>query len=144
MTDQNELKPDEARAALQSVEEMQRAGIRAGSPPLWFLILGALCVGGLFAAQALEEPGLVTGPLLLAMCVTVFIKRRTMGAWRRKFDGPASVLLAAAAGAVAIGLFVAMKVAQEGYGLLWAPPAAGALAALVLLAVGAAQRGRGA
>lgn len=136
MADQNELKPDEARAALQSVDDMQRAGLRRAQPPLWFLALGAPCVGALFAAQALEKPGMVTGPLLVGMCLAVIIKRRTMSAWKLKFDGSATALFAAAAGVFVVGLFVAMKVAQERYGLVWAPPAAGAVAALALLGAG--------
>lgn len=135
MRDETPPDPAEARAALQSVETMRRAGIRRGAPPRWFLAFGGLYVWALFAAQALEDPGIVTAALMLAMCVAVIVKRQTIRAWRRKFAGPAGAFLAALAAIATLGLFVTAKIAQERYGLLWAPPVAGAPAALILVAV---------
>lgn len=144
MSNDHRPSPVEAREALDSVEAMRRAGVRRSQPPSWFLVLGAFYVWAMFAAQALERPGIATAPLLLALVVTMVALRRNMLAWRRKFSEPASALFAIASVIVAIGLFVAAKNLQERHGVVWAPPAIGALAALAMLAMAAAQRGKGA
>ena len=49
------VSPDEASRALSAVAVDQEATRKAAMPPRWYLLLGSICIGVLFAAFAIPE-----------------------------------------------------------------------------------------
>lgn len=143
MTDERNLRPEAARAALESVQEMTRAGVRAAVPPRWMMAIGAIYVGGMSAAQALDDPArdFVILALLALFVGGVIAKRRSMLAWKRRAASVGNLIVSLLAIIVVILIFGAGQMWQE-RGLAWAPVWAGLLIAVLVFLLGEVLRAR--
>ncbi len=94
MTD-TRISSDDARDALDSVEEMQRSGFRRAVKPRWFGLGLSLLVGIGFALYSMEDPGNVPG-LLICLGVVLFISlgQTQMGVSGNTFPGTTRGVLA--------------------------------------------------
>jgi len=150
MTDEtNYVGPDEARAALAAVAEVERAGRIRSARPRWFGVVMAFLLGGLVATPALADAeGLVskelaTIVLILGFALVVAGQRQRADAWPQDFPGGNGQT--ALALTITIGLSLALYaigiVLRDAADLWWGPLASGVVAvALVFLLVNRERR----
>ena len=129
---EDQIGPDEAREALETIEETEKAGLRRAIPPRWFGVAIALTVGALIAAAA---AGLSTyvGLLVIALAGIMEFQRRKAGASLKAFPSNAAGILAfIGLLAFSLLLLIGLKVLTERFDIAWAPLAGGAFLATVI------------
>lgn len=136
------VRPDEARAALESVEEMKRAGARRGVPPRWVGTVVSLIAGGLIAAPAFDDGGLVTVFLILALGVVLSSQRGRAGAWTSEFPGGPWKTAATVSGSILVFLALMSMgiVLRDAFDLWWGPLVSGTVAVIVVFALSENER----
>ncbi|MGQ0648256.1 MAG: hypothetical protein ACT4P7_11870 [Gemmatimonadaceae bacterium] len=137
MTDDREqLTPQEAAAALDSIGELTRAALKRGLHSRWFAVLLSSWVGAMTCAKAYDDPvadGIIAA-LLVAGVLGFALRSRRIVARVRAVHG---VIGAVAALALTVSVLVILALgdrAFEVYDLPWAPFATGGVAAVLFMA----------
>ena len=141
MTDQN-VKPDEAQAALDSIEEMQRAGFGRASPPRWFSVGLSIIVAIGFALYAMEDPG-NTPVLFLVLGTALFIgaSRARIGVLGKELpDTSTGVWALAGICLLLLVLFFGGIYVRRAYDIAWIPLATGFIAGATIFVLGESER----
>jgi xanthine/uracil permease len=125
--------PDEAKKALESVVKMEGAGWRRAVPGRWFSAGVAVLIGGMFALYALEDPYPYIVFPIIGLPLFIISAREKSGAYGR--DAPAST-----ANVWAIVLFIIVLLIvffgsifiRRAYDAEWVSLVAGVLVGLVV------------
>ena len=125
--------PDEAKQALESVVKMESAGWRRAVPDRWFGAGVAVLIASMFALYALEDPyPYIVFPIIgLALFITT--AREKSGAYGR--DAPAStanVWAIVSAIIILLIVFFGSIVIRRAYDAAWVPLVAGLLVGLMV------------
>ena len=126
--------PQEATAALDSIENMTEVALERGLRPRWFAVSMSLWVGATTVAKAYDGPAadIVIAALFVAGLLGLALWHRRIVARVRAVHG---VVGTVAAVAMIVGVLVILMVgdrAFEVYGVSWAPFATGGVVAAVL------------
>jgi hypothetical protein len=126
--------PQEAAAALDSIEHLTQVALRRGLHSRWFAASVSLWAGAIAVATAYDGPAASGGIAALTAggVLGVALWRRRIVARVRDLDGAVGAVTAVAAsvGVLVIGLLGAR--AFEVYGLSWLPFATGGVVAAAL------------
>ena len=142
MPDDNDLSNEEARDALDSVEQMKRSGYRRAVKPRWMGVGLSLVVATGFALYSLEDPGNLPALLLVLGVVTfVSLGQRATGASGQTFPGTlrGNFALAVLITSLLVLFFGAIYV-RRAYDLAWVPVISGLVAGLVLFLLSESER----
>lgn len=141
LTDETDrIEPNEAREALDSIQEMERTGLRRAIPPRWF---GATIapISGALVAVVTAKASVVSALLIAALALVFEYQRRNGGASPRAFPSNAAGI---AAVICLIGLFFLLVVGgrafRDMFGFAWAPLASGAALAIVVFILSVSDR----
>ena len=141
MTDQ-ELKSEEAKVALDSVDEMQRAGFGRASPPRWYGIGISLIVATGFALYALEDPG--DSPALfmvLGMVLFIGASRQKMAVLGKELpDTRTGMWALAGVSTFLLALFFGGIVVRRAYDIAWVPLLTGVIAGATIYFLSESER----
>ena len=141
MTDKD-IKPDEAQVALNSIEEMQRAGFGRASPPRWFGVGLSIIVAIGFALYAMEDPG-NTPALFLVLGMVLFIgaSREKIGAFGKELPDTKTGMWALAGICLfLLALFFGGIVIRRAYDIAWVPLVTGSIAGATIFLLGESER----
>lgn len=141
MTDQ-ELKPDEARAALDTIAEKQRASFRRAVLPRWYSAGLALIVAVGFSLYALEQPG-NTPALFIVLGLALFIgaSRNRIAAYGKELpDTRIGALALLAVCVFLLALFFGGIIARRAYDIAWLPVLTGCIAGATIFLLGESER----
>jgi hypothetical protein len=135
--------PDEAAAALASIERLSHVALTRGLHSRWFALAASLWVGAMAVATAYDGGAAsgAIGALIAGGAVAIGVWRRRVVATVRSLHGVAGAItvLAVAGALLLIGLFGAR--AFEAYRLPWLPIASGGVvAAFVFVALEVLRR----
>jgi len=140
---QNQTKISEEQEALDTIQQMERAALRQGSPPRWFGAIMALLTGALvtFSAAGLNQYNVL---VIVFMAITLGYqaqKTQKAGISLRAFPSKA-VGIAVIIFMVALFflLIIAAQALSYRFGFAWAPLVAGLLFGLVVFALSASAR----
>lgn len=141
LTVNNNIKPDEAKDALENIRTMESAGNRRAVPRRWFGASVAFLVGSMFALYALEDPYPYIVFPIIGIGLLIPIMREKAGAYGR--DMPASdgkkwipfVVIA-----VMISVFFATVFARRAYDLAWLPIVVGLIVGILILMISESER----
>jgi hypothetical protein len=141
VTDKN-IKPDEAQVALNSVEEMQRAGFGRASPPRWFGVGLSIIVAIGFALYALEDPGNTPALfLILGLILFVAVSREKIATSGRELPATKTGLWALAGICLfLLALFFGGIVIRQAYDLAWVPLITGSIAGATIFFLAESER----
>ena len=118
--------PDDAKAALASVDRLSSAGLKRGLYPRKFALLLSLWAGVLAATV-----GMAIWPLVfVAGLFGHHFWRRRSGAWIREIGSRRDFWVVMVLSMVFGGLFVIGYVGRYDYGLTWLPVVTGAVVAI--------------
>ena len=141
MTDQD-LKPDEAQAALDAIAEKQRAGFRHAAMPRWYSAGLAVIVAVGFSLYALEQPGNMPA-LFIVLGLALFIgasRNRIAVSGKELPDTGIGVLALVAVGALLLALFFGGIMARRAYDIAWLPVLTGCIAGATIFLLGESDR----
>ena len=122
--------PDEAKAALASVEQMTITGMKRGLYSRRFAVVMSLWAGVLATLVGLDSP--IWLLWLFAGIFAFFAWRRKQGAWIQEVQSPRELWRVIPLGLLGGAVFIGGNVAQRDFGLGWAPFVAGAVLAVGL------------
>lgn len=127
----NPINAQEAQEALNSIHEMEQAGLKRVLPPIWFGAVLALLVGilvGLVGAGIRSYTALI----ILFMGIAITYQYRSAGARERlNLSTRGLILLIICALSSFFLLIIAAQYLQAAFGFEWAPLAMGLLAAAI-------------
>jgi Na+/H+ antiporter NhaD/arsenite permease-like protein len=143
MEDDQTVKPGEAQDALDSVEEMQRAGFRRAIPPRWFGVGMSLIVAIGFALYTQDDPGVI--PVLFIAIGTALLMiaaRDKNGVIFGRARPESRVGFLAAAGVLLffLALFFGGIFVKRAYDIPWAPLVTGLIAGVTILLLSESER----
>lgn len=134
MTDEtDQIGPNEAKDALDSINDMESASLRRGIPPWWFGLAMALPAAVLFTLAGMEISRIYMAPIFLLMVFAVVYQTRKAGVLVRPFPSRRALILVmiGVAAIFAPLIFIAREL-RDSFGL-FAPLSLGVLIALVAL-----------
>jgi hypothetical protein len=139
---ENDLKPDEAQVALDSIEEMQRAGFGRATPPRWFGIGLSLIVATGFALYAMEDPGNTPALfIVLGMVLFIGVSREKIGAFGKELPGTKTGMWVLAGICLfLLALFFGGIAIRRAYDLAWVPLVTGLIAGATIFLLGESER----
>lgn len=138
--EKNEIGADEAQEALDAIGQAERAGLSRAMPPRWFGAIIALITGGLVASATVGNTGYV-GLLLCGLVIVMGVRERKAGASPKSMPSTKVGYLALFGLMVFFLLLVgASRILLEGFGLMWAPLAGGALMAAIVYGLSLSER----
>lgn|GEM_PF-1869676 len=129
----DQIGPNEAQDALNTIQSMESAGLQRGLPPRWFGLAMALPAGVLFALAGLEISRLYMAPIFLLMVFAVIYQIRKAGVLVKPYPSRRALILVVV-GVVAILaplIFIAREL-RDTFGFL-APLSLGVIVALASL-----------
>ncbi len=141
MTDQN-LKPDEAQVALDSIETMKSAGFRRAVPPRWLGAGLSLLIAIAFALYAMKDPG-NTPALFITFGVVFFVGfgRGTTGVLERELPDTRTGMWALAGVCIFLfALFFGGIWVRRAYDIAWAPLVTGLIAGTTIFILSESER----
>ena len=102
----------------------------------------SLIAGGLIAAPAFDDGGLVTVFLILALGVILSSQRERAGAWTSEFPGGPWKTAATVVGSILVFLaLMAMGIVlRDAFDLWWGPLVSGAVTVIVVFALSESER----
>ena len=141
MADQN-IQPDEAKDALDSVDKMQRAGWRRAVPPRWYGAGISLIVAIGFSLYALEDPGSFPG-LFIALGIAIFVsisraKIRVSG--KELPDTKTGIWALAGVCVFLLALFFGGIFVRRTFDLAWVPLLTGLIAGVTIFLLNESER----
>jgi hypothetical protein len=125
--------PDEARAALASIEQTASDSCARAIYPRWLAAGMALWGGTLVTLGGMDSPWVV--PLLFAGFIVYWLWRRAHGAAMREIHSRGGLVRVAVATLALVAIAIGGIVGRAQYGLAWAPYGAGAVIAAGLFAI---------
>lgn len=134
MTNEKEnLTPDEAREALDSVAKMEGAGWRRAVPERWFGAGIATLIGSMFAVYALQDPYPYIVFPIIGFAVLIASGREKVGAYGRVFpDGKSNKWMLALFAAVLLVVFFGSIFIRRTYDAPWVSVITGLLVGLTV------------
>lgn len=141
MTDQD-LKRDNAKAALDSIAEKQRAAFRRAVLPRWYSAGLALIVAVGFSLYALEQPGNMPA-LFIVLGLALFIgasRNRIAASGKELPDTRIGVLALIAVCVFLLALFFGGIIARRAYDIAWLPVLTGCIAGATIFLLGESER----
>ncbi len=142
MTDDNSIKPEEARDALDTIQAMDAAGRKRGIAPRWYGIGIALIVTVGFALYAQQDPGNFPG-LFIALGVALFgaASRDKIGAMSRAVPDTRPAMWGLIGVSIFLGvLFFGGIYFRRAYNLAWIPVVTGLIAGMTILLLSESER----
>jgi hypothetical protein len=142
VADNNSIRSDEAKDALNTVESMRLAGLRRAALPRWYGIGIALLVAVGFALYAQKDPGSIPG-LIIALGAVLFIaaSREKTGALGKAAPQTASGIWALVAVIVfMLALFFGGIFIRRAYDLAWVPVLTGLIAGTTIFLLSESER----
>ena len=141
MADQN-IQPDEAKDALDSVDKMQRAGWRRAVPPRWYGAGISLIVAIGFSLYALEDPGSFPG-LFISLGIAIFVsisraKIRVSG--KELPDTKTGIWALAGVCVFLLALFFGGIFVRRTFDLAWVPLLTGLIAGVTIFLLNESER----
>jgi len=138
--DIDNVSPDEAQEALESVVKMEGAGWRRALPDRWFGAGVAVLIGSLFALYALQDPyPYIVFPIIgLALFITT--AREKSGAYGQDFPGSTNVWAMVLFIAVLLIVFFGSIFIRRAFDLAWVPLVAGLLVGLMVFLAAESER----
>lgn len=136
------IKPDEAQDALDSVEKMKSSGFRRAIAPRWFGIGISLIVGVGFALYALEDPG-NSPALFIVLGVALFMgfSRERIGAFGKDLpDTKVGILAMVGICTFLVALFFGGIIVRRAYDITWAPLVTGIIAGITIFLLSESER----
>ena len=139
--DIDNVSPDEAQEALESVVKMGRAGWRRAVPDRWFGAGVAVLIASLYSLYALEDPYPYIVFPIIGLAVFITTARDKSGAYGREFPSTkanawAMVLFVV----VMLIVFFGSIVIRRTYDAVWVPLIAGLLIGLMVFLVSESER----
>jgi len=136
MINENEnLTPDEARKALDSVAKMEGAGWRRAVPERWFGAGIATLIGSMFAVYALQDPYPYIVFPIIGIAMLIASGREKVGAYGRDFPGGKSNKWA-----LLLTVFFGSIVIRRTYDAAWVSVVAGLLVGLIVFVASERER----
>ena len=134
--DIDNVSPDEAQEALESIVKIERAGWRRAVPDRWFGAGVAVLIASLFALYALEDPYPYIVFPIVGLAVFITTVREKSGAYGRDFPRTTANLWAIVLFVVVLlVVFFGSIVIRRTYDAAWVPLVAGlAVGLMVFLA----------
>lgn len=139
MTDN--ITPDEAKKAIDSVVKMEGAGLRRATPARWFGVGVALLIASLFALYALEDPYPYIVFPIIGLAIFMVSAREKSGAYER--IAPARTTSKWAGLVLIIALlivFFGSIAIRRAYDAAWVPLVAGVLVGVVVFLISESAR----
>lgn len=141
MTDNN-VKPDEAQDALDSVEKLTTSGFRRAMPPRWYGVGISLIVAVGFALYALDDPG-NSPALFLVLGIALFVgfSRERINVFGKELPNT-TVGIWAIVGICAflLTLFFGGIIVRRAYDIAWAPLVTGLVAGITIFLLSESER----
>ncbi len=139
--DIDNVSPDEAQEALESVVKMERAGWRRAVPDRWFGAGVAVLIASLYSLYALEDPYPYIVFPIIGLAVFITTARDKSGAYGREFPSTkanawATVLFVV----VMLIVFFGSIVIRRTYDAVWVPLVAGLLVGLMVFLASESER----
>jgi len=139
--DIDNVSPDEAQEALESVVKMGRAGWRRAVPDRWFGAGVAVLIASLYSLYALEDPYPYIVFPIIGLAVFITTARDKSGAYGREFPSTkanawATVLFVV----VMLIVFFGSIVIRRTYDAAWVPLVAGFLVGLMVFLASESER----
>ena len=139
--DIDNVSPDEAQEALESVVKTGRAGWRRAVPDRWFGAGVAVLIASLYCLYALEDPYPYIVFPIIGLAVFITTARDKSGAYGREFPSTktnawAMVLFVA----VMLIVFFGSIVIRRTYDAVWVPLVAGLLVGLMVFLASESER----
>jgi len=139
--DTDNVSPDEAQEALESVVKMERAGWRRAVPDRWFGAGVAVLIASLYSLYALEDPYPYIVFPIIGLGVFIATARDKSGAYGREFPSTkanawATVLFVV----VMLIVFFGSIVIRRTYDAVWVPLVAGLLVGLMVFLASESER----
>ena len=139
--DIDNVTPDEAQEALESVVKMEGAGWRRAVPDRWFGAGVAVLIASLYALYALEDPYPYILFPIVGLAVFITTAREKSGAYGRDFPtGKASVWVLVPFVAVMLIVFFGSIAIRRTYDAAWVPLVAGLLVGLIVFLASECER----
>ncbi len=139
--DIDNVSPDEAQEALESVVKMEGAGWRRAVPDRWFGAGVAVLIASLYALYALEDPYPYILFPIVGLAVFITTARENSGAYGRDFPtGKASVWALVLFVVVMLIVFFGSIVIRRTYDAAWVPLVAGLLVGLIVFLASESER----
>jgi hypothetical protein len=142
VTDNDSIRSEEARDALDTIQEMNAAGRKRGVAPRWYGIGIALIVTIGFALYAQQDPGNFPG-LFIALGVVLFgaASRDKIGAMSRAVPDTRPAIWGLIGVSVFLGaLFFGGIYFRRVYDLAWIPVVTGLIAGMTLFLLSESER----
>ena len=131
--DIDNVSPDEAQEALESIVKIERASWRRAVPDRWFGAGVAVLIGSLFALYALEDPYPYIVFPIVGLAVFITTVREKSGAYGRDFPRTTANLWAIVLFvAVLLVVFFGSIVIRRTYDAAWVPLVAGLVVGLTV------------
>jgi len=136
-----DISSNEARQALASVGEMERAGWRRGVPDRWFGAGIAMLIASLFALYALENPYPYIPFPIIGLALFIIAAREKSGAYGRDFPNKVpNIWTLVLCCVVLLAIFFGSVIIRRAYDLAWVPLAAGLLVGLLVFLASESER----
>ena len=138
--DIDNVRPDEAQDALDSIVKMEESGWRHAVPDRWFGAGVALLIGSMFAIYALQDPyPYIVFPILgLALFITA--ARDKSGAYGRDFPSTSTLWPKLLVIAVLIIVFFGSIYIRRAFDAAWVPLVVGLLIGLMVFMASEGER----
>ena len=131
--DIDNVSPDEAQEALESIVKIERAGWRRAVPDRWFGAGVAVLIASLFALYALEDPYPYIVFPIVGLAVFITTVREKSGAYGRDFPRTTANLWAIVLFVVVLlVVFFGSIVIRRTYDAAWVPLVAGLVVGLMV------------
>jgi len=141
MNDINNLTPDEAKEALESVVKMESAGWRRAVPDRWFGAVVAVLIASLFALYALQDPYPYIVFPILGLALFIASAREKSGAYGQDFPTTkANVWAIVLWSAVMLVVFFGSIYIRRAYDAAWVPLVVGLLVGLMVFMASERER----
>lgn len=139
--DTDNVSPEEAQEALDSVVKMEAVGWRRAVPPRWFGAGVGLLIASLLALYALEDPYPYIVFPIVGLGVFITTVREKSGVYGRDFPTTkASVWALVLFVAVMVLVFFGSVVIRRAYDAVWVPVVAGLLVGLIVFLASESER----
>ena len=142
MEDNNSVKADEARDALNTAENMRAAGLKRAVPPRWFSVGIAAVVAVGFALYAQKDPGSIPG-LVIALGTVFFVaanRSKSSAIGKAIPDTSSGIWALIALSLFLVVLFFGGIYVRRAFDLAWVPVVTGAVAGITLLLLSEIER----
>ena len=141
MTGKN-IKSDEAKDALNSVEKAKRSGFRRAIPPRWYSLGISLIVAVGFALYGLEDPGNFPA-LFIVLGIALFVgfSRERIDVFAKELpDTKAGILAMVGICAFLFALFFGGIIVRRAYNIAWVPVVTGLIAGITIFLLSESER----